>query len=161
MANFDLAFEHVLKYEGSYVDDPVDPGGETKYGISKRSYPHLNIKDLTIEQAKSIYKKDWWDRHPELHDVDQDTADAMFSCLINVGALRYKAILKSSQALPTATGTLPSQDSESPAREKESPSPGFSAAFRLEWIRFYYRLVKRKTNMRKYLVGWLARALGE
>jgi len=33
------AVEMVLAHEGGYVNDPNDPGGETKYGISKRSYP--------------------------------------------------------------------------------------------------------------------------
>jgi len=58
--NFDKAFEFVLKWEGGYVNNPKDPGGETKYGISKRSYPNLDIKNLTKEQAKSIYYADYW-----------------------------------------------------------------------------------------------------
>jgi lysozyme family protein len=43
------------------VWNPADPGGETKYGISKRSYPALNIKHLSVDMAKSIYRKDFWD----------------------------------------------------------------------------------------------------
>lgn len=60
MTNFDEAFEFTVGHEGGYVNDPVDPGGETKYGISKKSYPMLNIKDLSIEDAKLIYEKDYW-----------------------------------------------------------------------------------------------------
>jgi lysozyme family protein len=60
--NFDKAFEIVVGVEGGYVNDPNDPGGETKYGISKRSYPQLDIKNLTLDQAKAIYKQDYWDR---------------------------------------------------------------------------------------------------
>ena len=41
----------VLKREGGYVNDPDDMGGETRFGISKRSYPDINIKELTIEKA--------------------------------------------------------------------------------------------------------------
>ena len=37
-----------------------DPGGETKFGISKRSYPSEDIKNLTLERAKAIYRKDFW-----------------------------------------------------------------------------------------------------
>ena len=43
-------------FEGGYVLDELDPGGETKYGISKRYYPHVNIKALTKKQEKEIYK---------------------------------------------------------------------------------------------------------
>lgn len=59
--DFDAAFERVIGHEGGYVNDPRDPGGETKFGISKRSYPNVNIRDLTIEQAKEIYRRDFWD----------------------------------------------------------------------------------------------------
>lgn len=59
--NFERCVSFVLRHEGGYVNDPRDPGGETKYGISKRAYPMLNIKDLSIEDAKMIYRKDYWD----------------------------------------------------------------------------------------------------
>ncbi len=50
----------LFELEGGYVDDPNDPGGETNYGISKRSYPSLDIKNLTPEQAANIYFTDYW-----------------------------------------------------------------------------------------------------
>lgn len=57
---FDICVEHVLRWEGVYSNDPKDPGGETKYGISKRAYPDLDIKALTKEKAKGIYFVDYW-----------------------------------------------------------------------------------------------------
>ena len=35
-ARFEEAFEDLLGIEGGFVDDPVDRGGTTKYGISLR-----------------------------------------------------------------------------------------------------------------------------
>ena len=61
MSAFDEAFETLIGHEGGYTNNPDDPGGETKFGISKRSYPVVNIRDLTPEQAKAIYKRDFWD----------------------------------------------------------------------------------------------------
>ncbi|MBR1734340.1 MAG: hypothetical protein IJ730_02670, partial [Alphaproteobacteria bacterium] len=46
---FKKAFNYMLKNEGGYVNDPADPGKETKYGISKRSYPNLNIRQLSLK----------------------------------------------------------------------------------------------------------------
>lgn len=68
--NFNLAINRVLGHEGGYVNNPADPGGETKWGISKRSYPTLNIKELTRDDAVAIYKRDFWDRinAAELYD---------------------------------------------------------------------------------------------
>lgn len=57
---FDEAFEKLIGHEGGYVNHPSDPGGETKYGISRRSYPQEDIAGLTIERAKAIYLRDYW-----------------------------------------------------------------------------------------------------
>ena len=57
---FEEIIDRVIESEGGYVNDPDDPGGETKYGISKRAYPEIVIKDLTIKQAKQIYYEDYW-----------------------------------------------------------------------------------------------------
>jgi lysozyme family protein len=60
--NFDIAFDRLMGSEGGYVNDPQDPGGETQWGISKRSYPNLDIKAITRDQAKEIYRSDFWNR---------------------------------------------------------------------------------------------------
>ena len=57
---FDQAFERLIGHEGGYVDHPADPGGETKFGISKRAYPSEDIKGLTLDRAKEIYLRDYW-----------------------------------------------------------------------------------------------------
>lgn len=59
---FDDAFDRVMGHEAGYVNNPADPGGETKWGISKRSYPHVDIKALTREDAKKLFRRDFWDR---------------------------------------------------------------------------------------------------
>ena len=60
MLYFDHAFEAIIRAEGGYVNDPQDPGGETKYGISKRQYPLLDIPSLTLTEARVIYHRDYW-----------------------------------------------------------------------------------------------------
>lgn len=50
----------IMDLEGGYVNDPNDPGGETKYGISKAAYPNVDIKNLTPEQAQFYYFRDYW-----------------------------------------------------------------------------------------------------
>jgi lysozyme family protein len=60
MTDFNAAFSHVVGLEGGYVNDPQDPGGETKYGISKRAHPTVDIKNLTLAQAKEIYCWSYW-----------------------------------------------------------------------------------------------------
>jgi len=57
---FHEAIQFVLKWEGGYSKDPWDPGGETKYGISKRAHPEWDIPNLTMNQAKKIYFEEYW-----------------------------------------------------------------------------------------------------
>jgi lysozyme family protein len=68
--NFDQAFSRLIDSEGGYVNNPSDHGGETKFGISKRSYPQLDITNLTLDGAKAIYLRDFWeplgDAHPAI-----------------------------------------------------------------------------------------------
>lgn len=53
-------WNRLLVVEGGYVNDPNDPGGETKYGISKRSYPRVDIKNLTEDDARKIFIEDYF-----------------------------------------------------------------------------------------------------
>lgn len=58
---FETAIAFVLNEEGGYSNDPRDPGGETNFGISKRAHPQVDIKNLTLEEAESIYRYLYWD----------------------------------------------------------------------------------------------------
>jgi len=63
--NFDRAFEALLGHEGNYLSAEAarrqgDPGGETKFGISKTAHPGEDIAGMTLERAKAIYLRDYW-----------------------------------------------------------------------------------------------------
>lgn len=60
MTPWETAIAFVLDMEGGYTLDPNDPGGETNFGISRKSYPDLDVKNLTVAQAQDIYKRDYW-----------------------------------------------------------------------------------------------------
>lgn len=81
---FDIAFREVIGEEGGYVNDPHDPGGETKYGIAKRFHPNVDIKNLTLAQAKDIYRKEYWDR-AQCDLLDTGMAIVYFDACVNPG----------------------------------------------------------------------------
>jgi lysozyme family protein len=58
--NYEEAFERLIGHEGGYVNDPRDPGGETKFGISRRAYPGEDIAGMTLERARQLYARDYW-----------------------------------------------------------------------------------------------------
>jgi len=82
--NFDQAFERLIGHEGGYVSHPQDPGGETKFGISKRSYPAEDIPGMTLERAKAIYLRDFWDASGCNYIPDTTRFD-LFDMAVNSG----------------------------------------------------------------------------
>jgi len=77
--------EKTLEFEGGYVNNPNDPGGETKYGISKRQYPSVDIKSLTVADAIEIYKRDYFLRLNLDDVVNPEVAWKLFDIAVNQG----------------------------------------------------------------------------
>ena len=90
---FPRAVELILGLEGGYSNDPNDPGGETRHGISKRAYPDLDIEGLTREQAIKIYKDDYWDAN-EVSRLPRNVQIAFFDCCVNSGGHQAKTLLQ-------------------------------------------------------------------
>lgn len=82
--DFDTAFERLIGHEGGLVDHPADPGGVTKFGISQRSYPGEDIRGMTLDRAREIYRRDYWG--PSGCDAVPDGIKfLMFDCGVNSG----------------------------------------------------------------------------
>lgn len=93
---FDQAFERLIGHEGKFTNDRQDRGNwttgvigkgqlnGTKYGISAMTYPDLDIKSLSLEQAKNIYKRDWWDKI-NADQIDSALVFQVWDFAINAG----------------------------------------------------------------------------
>jgi lysozyme family protein len=154
---FEKAVAKTLDREGGYIFDPDDPGGETKFGISKRSYPTLNIKALTKEQAIAIYRRDYWDRGGYGMLAHERLAAKLFDLAVNMGPrqahrLLQRAINATTPWAVTVDGLLGPKTMEA---VNEHPHGDYLlAALKLAAINFYTDLGKRK-----YLAGWIRRTL--
>lgn len=86
--NFDVAFERLIGHEGGYVDHPDDPGGETNWGITLRTARSAgyvgSMRNLTREQAKEIYRTEYWDR-AKADQYDGAIAFQLFDAAVNHG----------------------------------------------------------------------------
>lgn len=87
MGYFEEAFRAVLQIEKGYVNSKFDNGGETKFGISKKTYPELDIANLTLEKAKTIYFYDFWnyDLLTLSNIKDKEIAIELFDTSVNMG----------------------------------------------------------------------------
>jgi lysozyme family protein len=84
--SFDKAFEILIGHEGGYSMNPNDPGGETKFGVSKRQYPNLDIANLTLDDAKAIYRRDYWNP-VRADELPYPVALAVFDMAVNSGVM--------------------------------------------------------------------------
>ncbi len=156
LTSFDEIIEITLKHEGGYVNDPKDLGGETNFGITKRFYPDVDIKNLTKEEAKEIYKKDYWDRY-KAEKLPEHLRHIHFDMCVNPGSGTAIKIL---QRACNAKGADIAVDG--------GFGPGTQAAIntykptidrvRCYRLKHYYDLVNKKPEQEKFLFGWFKRA---
>lgn len=150
MAKFEDAIGTVLKNEGGYVNNPADPGGETKYGISKRSYPNVDIKNLTEDEAKEIYKRDFW----KFDGIDsQEVATKIFDAMVNMGS---RAIKFAQQLVGTVVDGKYGAKTEAAINAQDPVE--FLKAYRDKMEQFYRNLVLADPSKAQFLKGWLRRA---
>lgn len=154
---FKKAVELVLQHEGGYVNDPQDPGGETNYGISKRNYSRLDIRNMTRDMAVQIYYDDYWKRYGYGMIASDDLAAKVFDMAVNMGAKRAHMILQ--EAINRTTpwrlavdGILGPLTIE--AINNHPYQELLLAELKLGAIAFYLGL-----NKPRFIVGWVRRAL--
>jgi lysozyme family protein len=150
MASFELAIPTVLENEGGYVNNPNDPGGETMFGISKRSYPRLDIKNLTRDEAIEIYRTDFW----KFDGVnDQCLATKIFDSYVNMGHTAIKLLQRLlGQAQDGAWG--PNTQAAVNSRIPELLLQNYRDAL----VQHYQDIVDANPAEHVFLVGWLIRA---
>jgi len=155
MSKFDEIIEVVLEHEGGYVNDPKDPGGETNFGIAKRSNPDVDIKNLTKAEATLIYKTKYWDKN-KVESLPEELWHIYFDMCVNMGRSRAVKILQQSAVnrgrnIKVDGGLGPNTIKALKGVELERVR-----AFR---VRYYVELVNKKPDLEKFYFGWFRRAL--
>ncbi|HEX3408668.1 MAG TPA: glycosyl hydrolase 108 family protein [Candidatus Binataceae bacterium] len=153
--------ERVLVHEGGYSCNPSDPGGETHFGISKRSYPQLNISSLTREAAIAIYFRDWWRRY-RYSDLPGPIGAKLFDLAVNIGPEHAAHCL---QRALRACGRQVSEDGligeQTRTAAPAANQVALMAALRSEAAGYYRTIAASEHGNRSknaFLEGWLDRA---
>ena len=136
---FNLMMTKLLQHEGGYVNDPDDLGGETKYGITKRRYPDLDIKNLTKEQAIAIYKRDFYDPLKIASFTNMNLAFNYLDMAVNAGKTNATKLFTQAKEIVNQNKNLNIVDVYKNLR------------------RDYYAKVALNGNNNKFLKGWLNR----
>ena len=155
LVEFDDIIEKVLEHEGGIVDDPTDAGGLTNMGISQRAYPDEDIRGLTVERAKELYKRDYWDRY-RTGSLPDRLRHIFVDMCINMGGGRAIKILQEACNSKNAT-KIDVDGGIGPATIKAATNV---EPFRLRAYRvmFYAELVMKKPEQERFWVGWFRRS---
>lgn len=135
-----------------YVDDPLDRGGETKFGIAQNANPDVDITTLTWAQAKAIYHDRYWVTGG-CERLANNLAILHFDGCVNHGVVRAKKFLQSAvNAVPD--GIIGEKTLR--AIQLQDPTQICNKVCQLR-EKFYLDIVAKNPSQKRFLKGWLRR----
>jgi len=149
---FDRCIKVVLKNEGGYVNHPSDPGGETNFGIAKKFYPDLDIKNLTKEKAIEIYYKDYWTPMNLELIADADIILQLFDFGVNAGRKMATRLIQRVVGVDD-DGIIGDETLAAINNYDESLLDKFKRRRKM----FYMNLASKKPQLEVFLRGWIRR----
>ncbi|HTN52453.1 MAG TPA: glycosyl hydrolase 108 family protein [Anaeromyxobacter sp.] len=169
MAKFEQFLPMLLRFEGGYVDDPDDPGGETNKGVTLAVFQECsrellgieptaeNLRNLTDAQAGAIYKARYWDR---MHGDDfalQDLANIVCDFYVNAGARATELL----QHVMNGMGTAVAEDGAIGPGTLQAlaglPQDEVYRRYKQARVAYYTQLAQARPTLAKFLGGWLNR----
>ena len=154
---FKKAMYFVEISEGGTNSDPDDRGGLTKFGISQKQYPHLDIANLTIYSAYEIYYNDYWLKN-RCNSMPEQLAIVMFDSSVNCGQVSAAKWLQKTLNLKGSElkvdGIIGNKTIAAVNMNKPLTSVSGIAAYRLER---YCKLLKKDHKQYKFVRGWIDR----
>ena len=153
---FSQVIDKIIKLEGGYIDDPDDRGGETKYGISKRSHPEYDIKNLTKDNARSIYREFYW-KPSKAERLPEELRGEYFDMVVNSGqGNAVKTLQRAVNSSPSCEkiaidGRIGPMTIKQAAKLKKE-------RFRAYRMLFYANIIHTNPTQEKFWFGWYNRA---
>lgn len=149
---FEKCVTVILHHEGGYVNHVSDPGGETNMGICKRSYPDIDIKNLTTEQAKEIYHRDYWKPLKVEFLLDEALALEIFDHGVNAG-------IGTAAKLAQRLVHVPDDGKIGPVTIDHLNASKISLVPEYKKLRkqYYVEIAQKNTKLSAFIPGWMNR----
>lgn len=153
MSDFDKAIEITLKFEGGLSDHVNDRGGLTKYGVSQKAYPGIDIRALTLEKAKEIYKRDYWNPC-HCNELMWPVNLCMFDHAVNSGVSAAKSFLQDTLKVKVDLKIGPKTIASA---NLANPIDLSKRLLDARLIRFVSIVKHSPSNQLDFLLGWMRR----
>ena len=168
---FKKAFDHILRVEGGFVDNPRDPGGRTNLGITQRTFsqwlkdsglPDADVAEIQREEAYSIYRDLYW-KEGQCHRLPWPLGLYHFDGYVNLLPRDAGRVLQ--RALKVFDPALAVDGSVGPITIRIAnkldlslkDDQGVLAEYLWERIRLYLRKVKANEKKLEFLPSWMWR----
>ena len=150
-STFQAALAFTLSAEGADTNDPNDPGGLTRFGISQSRHPEVDVSNLSLAQAQRIYLREYWQ---PLHgdQLPRELAFVLFDTAVNVGIARAVSMLQTALGVEI-DGVIGSRTIAAASRQNKQALSRFLA----RRASHYLELAEFKPRFRRYIQGWLVR----
>lgn len=168
--NFDIALQWIFHAEGGYVNDPKDPGGATRYGISLRYLKGKgklgdidgdgdidadDIKELTKSKAAELYRVDFWDKC-SCDKLPLPLAIILFDQAVNTG-VRTAARSLQRHTGAKVDGVIGKQTiARAIAKFRQNPT-WFVASYMSRRAKYYHKITIENITFTKFIKGWFIR----
>lgn len=167
MVDFAAVVPVTLFFEGGYVDDPVDPGGATNFGISQRALiqmgMNLDVKTLTEAQATAIYQAKYWEPYGCPLLENEIIAAKVFDMVVNLthsGVLRLQMALNEfyGSAVVDLDDVLGSETAGLANGVSDAELPQFILLLKQQHRAYYQAVIAARPADVKYKNGWFRRS---
>ena len=160
MSRFNISLQRILKHEGGFVNDPLDSGGITNLGVTKRVWEEFvghpvseaDMRNLTVEKVSRLYKQRYWDR-VQADKLPKGVDYVVFDFAINAGVGRAIKTLQSTVG-STPDGIIGNQTL---ARINAMDAKELVQQYSDARVDFYQGIVARKPDQVRFIRGWLNR----
>jgi len=155
---FGQIITEVLRHEGGYVDDDLDKGGMTAYGISKRAHPDVDIKELTVEDAITIYREQYW-TPSRSERLPEELREVYFTFLVNAGQTNAVKVLQRACNGKNGKGEQIAVDGRIGRMTIRASQKLEVDRLRSYLMLYYAKLVYRNSTQERFWYGWYRRVL--
>lgn len=161
---FDIELSKLLKHEGGYANHPNDPGGETNYGITKRTaVAHGYTGDMRLiplSIVAAIYRKSYWEaiKLDDIVNYDKTLASIMFDFCVNAGADRSAKALQRVVCLLGDTVVIDGKiGPKTIAALNKINKEHALEAFRALRTYHYIEITEKNQKLKSFTKGWFNR----
>jgi lysozyme family protein len=160
----DQLIDEIVEREGGFVNDPVDGGGPTKFGITKGTLARWRSRNVTVEdvkrldvgEARDIYRAEYVVQ-PGFESVPEPLRSHLVDFGVNAGPAQAVRTLQRSLGVGVDGVFGPATRLALAEAIEEGGVDRLARRFWQERVRFYARLVALRPTQERFLDGWLNR----